>query len=457
MIAVLLCVLGSVTGWSQTPENYLDLNLNQSRYLGGVQHSAQGNNYTSIAGDLNLQRQTEGFAFKLNPIAQGSLDQEDEFYFGVPELYVQPLKIEPWFNLTIGRQKRQWSKLDEEFNLGIWQPQLRWDYLNPVQEGLTGVFFDWSLNSSLRFSFFTSPVNIPDQGPQYTLREGRFESHNRWFEQPTMKVTLLDGTKYSTATPIYYEIDEPSLEDVTMHSSFGLGLRYEAPSTPLWSQINYAYKPRNQIHLGIEGELDISDPEVHAIIHPKIVKHHVLTWESGFDRDDDRGWLSLTGDAPNKSGFPAEYEEAPLNPMLVAGTGYSRYVYGLLGRPSWLGFSYMRAWEYKKDKPKDKVSQDQVESSFDRYPYEEIAAVDWKLQLARFGKDKLNLGTRYNYSIPERGGWLAMLLALNQGPLVWTLGFDVLGAEIDPNAKDAGLFSRYRANDRVFGGMSYVF
>lgn len=442
--------------------SYLDLNLRQNRYFGATSSSQQDSNYTTFSTDLNLETQTSGFSYKLNALAQGDFANQQEFYFGIPEAYVQPRKIAPWFNLTIGRAKRTWSKLDEEFNLGIWQPQLRWDYLAPVQQGLTGVFFDWSLSQQLRFTFFTSPLYLPDQGPQYRLVNGRFESSNRWFDQPHTRLQFQgSANSISKDAPLYFEIEKPSLEDVIMHSSFGLGLHYDF-SRSFWTAMNYAYKPRNQIHLGIECSncAQIGSPqalEVTAVIHAKVVKHHVITWEAGFDRVDDHGWVSLVGDFPNQSGFPEGYYEASLDSMMILGAGYSHYLFDLIGKPSWLGYSYMRAFEVKRASKSGLMSQDQVKSSLDRYPFRDLASIDWRIQLSQIRSGVLSLRNRYSYSLPERGGWLSTSLEWVQGPLTWELGADILGASVDPNSQDAGLFSTYRANDRVFGGVNYVF
>lgn len=459
----LLCmILGSLVGTAnaRTASSYLDLDLRQNRYFGGVPNPNQDSNYSLFSGDLNLETQSDGFTYKLNPITQGDFNNSDEFYFGVPEAYVQPRKIAPWSDLTIGRKKRKWSHLDEEFNLGIWQPQLRWDYLAPVQQGLTGVFFDWSLSSQLRLTFFTSPLHLPDQGPQYKLNNGRFESSNRWFEQPHGQL-LFQGETFAKDAPLYFEINKPSEEEIVMHSSFGLGLQFDHTSE-YWTKLNYAYKPRNQIQLGIECSncARIGNPEpleVTAVIHPKIVKHHVVTLESGFNRTDDRGWISLTGDFPNASGFPEAYHEAPLDSMVIAGAGYSHYLHRWIGFPSWLGVSYMRAETIKDTKETGLVDDDQVKSSLDRFPFKDLAAIDWSIQLLSRKNFELSFRNRYSYSVPEQGGWLSSGLNLAQGPLSWMLGADILGADVDGNSQDAGLFSTYRANDRVFGGVSYVF
>ena len=461
ILSLVISIFCSVHVFAKPAENYLDLNLRQNRYFGAVASPTQDSNYNLFAADLNLETQSSGFAYKLNSVAQGDLKNRDEFYLGVPEAYVQPRKIAPWFNLTIGRARRSWSKMDEEFNLGLWQPQLRWDYLAPVQQGLTGVFFDWRLSPGLSFTFFTSPLHFPDQGPQYRLNNGSFESSNRWFEQPHSRLQFQGNSAITKDAPLYYQIDKPSEEDIVMHSSFGLGMHYEF-AKGFWSNWNYAYKPRNQIHLGIDcsncARIGSPQPlEVTAVIHPKIIKHHVATWEVGFQRVDDHGWLSLTGDFPNKSGFPETYQEASLDSTLIVGAGYSHFVFEVLGKPSWLGYAYVRAFELEKSRSGGPLNEGQVKSSLDRYPYRELAAIDWRMDITRTKARALAFRSRYSYSVPERGGWLSTTAELRQGPLTWMLGADILGADVDPNSENAGLFSTYRANDRLFGGVNYVF
>lgn len=456
---VIVLVTGGAFASAKAASSFLDLNLKQDRYLGGAQHSTQLPNYTMWAVNLDADGKFSNLDFKANPIGQGAFESPDELYFGVPELYVTARKLAPGFGLTVGRQKRAWSHLDQEFNLGVWQPQLRWDYLAPVQQGLIGIFFDMQLAPAFTVTLFTSPLSVPDQGPQFKIRNGQFESSNRWFVQPQSKVQLFDGTAFSSDAPLFFVLDRPAEEEMIMHSSFGAGIKYQNPDSPLWTQFNYAYKPRNQIHMGIEctncANID-SGLEITATVHTKIVKHHVITIENGFERADDRGWISLTGDIPGKSGYPDAYAEAPLNNMLIAGGSYEHYIRNPIG-PAWLKGSYMRATEFKRKAASELIDSDQVHSSLDRYPFEEVAVVDWKQRLLQKKGNRVDATVRYSYDIPEDGGWISMAADWSNGPMTFSVGADILGAGVDPNSDRAGLFSRYRANDRYFGGMSYVF
>ncbi|MGZ3722765.1 MAG: hypothetical protein ACXVA9_07545 [Bdellovibrionales bacterium] len=457
LIGVLAATLGSAVH-AASGGSYFNIDLNQTRYPGEVQNSAQSSNYTFVSGDLDLETNSPGFSYKFNPVAQNAIGIKDEFYIGVPEAFVQP-RLGSGFNLAIGRQKRTWSRLDEEFNLGIWQPQLRWDYLAPKQEGLIGVFFDIELSEEFRLTFLFSPLFLPDQGPNYQLTNGRFSSRNRWFSQPQSRVALFSESGVNPSTPLYFEIDRPAEEQIIMHSSFGFALNYQS-SSQFWTSASYAYKPQNQLHLGIECAtcLSIVGPlEITAIIHPAVIMHHVATLESGYDGLNYRGYLSLTGDFPSESKFPQAYAESPLDSMMIAGGGFQHVLFHWMGNPSTLKYSYIRVFNVKTRDKKGLVDAEQVHSSLDRYPYREVAAAEWKLTLLQTGANRLNFKARYSYSVPEKGGWISAGLDLNQGPLTWYAGADVLGSGVGDDSPNAGLFTKYRSNDRAFGGVSYVF
>ncbi len=446
---------------SSQSASYLNLDLRQDRYLGGVQHSTQQSNYTQMAAELFLAPdKVKSLNYKLNARGQGAFESRDESYLGVPEAYVGTANSR--VTVTAGRKIRTWSRIDEEFHLGVWQPELRWDYLKPQQQGLTGLFLEAEVSRRLRFTVFGSGVNLPDQGPQYRLDNGRFYSSNRWFQQPAGNLGLFRGTAFASDAPLYFQVDRPDDKKLFFNPSIAAAMDYQ--NDGFWLRTNYAYKPRNQIHLGLEctncANLGGGTPlEITATIHPKIVMHHVATIETGFDRVDDHGWVSLTAEFPDRSQFPNEYEEAPLDDVLIAGLAYQHYLgRRIIGRPSWLQYSYLRVFEVgSKSKASLLKEEDQVQSSLDRYPLKDVAAFDWKILLSQFSSSKLNWTNRYLYSIPEQGGWLSSQLELNQGPVNWLLGADILGSSVSPASNKAGLFTRYRANDRVFGGVSYVF
>lgn len=437
------------------PTSSLTLDLTQSQYLSGRQTSAQNaaNTNLRILGQWRSGRSVQfGGSGLMEGVLGGAFNQ---LYYAVPELYMgfgsaQPSIENGSIRVTVGRQRRHWSRFDEEFNMGVWQPQLRWDYLDPIQQGLTGIFFDMRA-SNFSASFFTSPVYLPDQGPDFELSHGQFRSPNRWFFEPQSRIGLFD-----TGAALRYKLDRPAEEDVILQSSFGGILRYDPPG-PFWTQLSYAYKPLNQLHLGIECSqcFDINSTEATATIHPVVAKHRVVTWEAGWDTPKYSGWVSATSDTPHETGLPTDWEESSLNPTVFLGGSFEHVL------PWWRGtsklkYSYMKRFETKTGDT-DPLTGDQVESSLDRYPYRELAAVEWTWRAFYHLRDRFFIKARYDYSIPERGSWLSARLAWVHRQWTYRLGMDILGTEVDPSSKNAGLFTQFRSNDRVFGGLSYAF
>lgn len=72
--------------------------------------------------------------------------------------------------------------------------------------------------------------------------------------------------------------------------------------------------------------------------------------------------------------MPEGFEEAPLNPTTVGGVGYRRLIVASFGGPRGLAFRTCACGNTKKKRKDGLVPDDQVESSLDRYKFEQVAA-----------------------------------------------------------------------------------
>ncbi len=224
----------------------LKIGITEQDYPAEGQTEIQRKEYSNLGVDIDLHEHGKEIEGAVHGIYQGTMQSETEQYFGLPEFYVGETRSSgSGVRLTFGRQKRHWSRFDEEFGMGIWQPQLRWDYLDPVQQGLTGAFFDYNINRNVELTFFMSPIFLPDQGPNFKLRDGQFESQNRWFWAPRTNVMI-----GSQRQPVGFDLQTPTLDHIVFQSSVGGNIHYQSRSTPLWAQLSYAYKPMNQLHIG---------------------------------------------------------------------------------------------------------------------------------------------------------------------------------------------------------------
>lgn len=430
----------------------LNLLLSQQYFSSSGQVATQRQDYTNVGLDLDLRSRNKEFDAAAHGLYQGTMQSEQEQYFGIPELFIG--ESQPSYagvSVTIGRQKRSWSEFDQEFGMGIWQPELRWDYLNPVQEGLTGLFVDYTPTRTITATLFLSAVDIPDQGPNYQLQNGQFETQNRWFWAP--QINLLFGRSQSQVS---YAVDKPSLNDLIYQPSAGGMLRYQSRATPLWAQASWAYLPMNQFHYAYDCPQCVTPSgQVQASIHPSILKHRVATAEVGLKDDQQRGWISSTVDVPDTPTGPAQWVQSSAEQVVYVGAAYE-HSFDLLQLPGTIKASYLKAFE-SGETPSNSLVEGSVGSSIDRVLYQELAALEWTWRVMEKKQSQLTWRFRYAYSIPEQGSWLSSSAVLQMKKWSWNLGVDIIGANIDPASPDAGLFSRYRANDRAMTGMGYVF
>lgn len=452
--------LVSFIGVQAVAENYTggSLSLSRSTFLSESPTLDQRGDFSYVGANLQdtIEFKNSKFVVKANGLfAPGS---KTERYFAVPEFYYQAGRQnneqeKAKVTFSVGRKIETWSDFDEQWKLGIWQPQARWDYIHPETQGLTGFFLDVQVAPQVRMTALYSPLFIPDQGPGFKLQDGVFESDNRWFLAPQPKLILNEVN-----SPIHYTLDRPRAWDVVNQQGGALKLEVGDFEQGTWIRAAYANMPSNQLHLGIEPQKSIQVATAdltYVTIHPLVVRHEVASLEAGVRGEKSAATISYTIDNPSKPELPAIWEESILRKTRFLGVSVERKLpVGLVKRSTLKGL-YLKRWDDGEKTAASGVVGDQVESSLDRFPYEEMAGIEWSGRFWNTVRRDLQVGVRYLYSIPERGALLTSFLALKTSrEWQWNLGFDVIGA---PGSGTRGLMGRYRSNDRVIGGVSYVF
>src|SRR5690606_26604489 len=141
--------------------------------------------------------------------------------------------------VNAGRKKRAWSRMDEQWSLGLWQPLARWDYFKPESQGLIGVGAGLD-RKSYGAEVLVSPLFIPDQGPQFEVVDGKFESQSRWFWRPQTEVGVFDER-----TDIRYKLFRPTEQKTISQLSVAARLWAGEFKKTAWASMAYAYKPMN--------------------------------------------------------------------------------------------------------------------------------------------------------------------------------------------------------------------
>jgi hypothetical protein len=336
--------------------------------------------------------------------------------------------------------------LDDEWSLGIWQPEFRRDYLSPAQAGLAGAYLEILPEGHFRLTAFGSPGFIPERGVPIEQRDGTLSSHSRWFVSPPSSVSL-----FEQQTPVDYELEVPKLTKLVAHPGGGLMLGWQN-SQGSWSSLAYAYKPINRLLLGYDGYLDVSRSVVMAKLYPRVLYHHLAALQGGFRGRGFGATLAVLGEKPVRDKTPESWTTQEISPSLAMSSSVELSPWGASERKTSFALSYLRQWG-GNEADAGPFASPGVSSFESRYPYQSALALDLKLPFRRFlassrmVHDFVNEGTLVRAELRYRPD--------NR----WTMGIgaDLLGAGDTGGVNDANFISRYRSNDRVHGGVSYEF
>lgn len=374
--------------------------------------------------------------------------QEDFHYFNVPELSVEKKWREN--QLWLGRHLHQWSAADSFWDLGIWQPRFLWDRFRPVEQGLTGVFYQRNLGSS-RLNLFVSGVYVPDISATFREKDGRIESRNPWFRSPPSRVDELSGE-----TPVSASV---KLQDPLLKPSAAVQVQH-VWNEDLDSQMAYAYKPINQARLTYEfyKKIAIDTNEVVAIIHPQFPYEHVFSFETNWRQE---GWSlspSLTYQKPQPKETPYEWIAQGMTELTTASLVLRRQSDKFNSRRGNIYGGLIRIWS---DSPQDlgEYAQEKGSQFDNRAPYLMAYRLGYAASLPVYrGRE---VSTRFEGTFDSFQNAVLLQSSIDyKFSKVLTVGLDVnlIGAvNNEKNNYEKSYLRTFRANDNLNLGIDYVF
>lgn len=375
----------------------------------------------------------------ISVFSAAALNRSSHWYGDVPEFWIRAGASDASARLWLGRRKMNWSDADTSWQLGLWQPRLRWDYLVPESIGLTGLFIDWKPSRQFSFTAFASPLFLPERGVSVQFDQGKAESSNEWFISPPV-----EGAVFSSSTPIRYRLSEFSLNELLLQNSIGLNGKWSSDSGA-FAGISYAYKPLNQLLFAYDGYLQSTSSEVRILttLHPRTLYHHLGSLDAGWTNAVWTARTSVIGESPEEESLPAEWNAQQASSAVALSPAIQWD-----GRWFVAGVNYLKVWgaEAADRGPESDGKNTRFEA---RYPFRSALGL------------KLNLWPDSQFSITQtliqeldRSGSLfsaTMNYRLSSRSSL-TAGLDILGAD----GSDSFL-GKHRANDRYYGGFRYVF
>jgi hypothetical protein len=350
--------------------------------------------------------------------------------------------------VRVGRELHHWSTLDEDFQLGIWQPRFLWDYVHPQQIGFAGVHVDVKTDV-IQFTAFASPIYVPDRGIPVEVQNSQIYKIDPYFNPPANSIPF-----QGVQTPVNYNIAYPATSSILFNPGGSMMLRV-GRDQGAWAMAAAGFQPINQLLMSYDGVLDMgSNPQqIDATLYPRIAYHQVDSLETGYGGSWYTFSMSSLYDRPfdNQPILGENIQE------LTTATSLSPAVEARFGdkdAPTRVRLAGLRVWG--GDAPDQGPLTSGYSSAFDNRYFSHTAAVLYGDTPLDFISPRLS--GRYKLLVDiEHAGTIQStdLYYFPERVLMVNLGADFLNSNEDASATDP--ISEYRADDRVRFGVSYVF
>lgn len=430
------------------------LRVEQISYPTELPESPQLSQSNLISARVVLGQHSENYESKFDFVAGQYVDTKVN-ELGVYEIYTSKIFTTDRHQISIGRKREHWNQVDSDFNLGLWQPNWAIDTLRTEEQGLAGIFLKTTVGP-FQLLALASPLFVPTMGPALQEDNGKLEPVNRWVRSPSSLSKIRDRTM-----PLIYSIDVPDYADLVNKPGAAARIMVGQKDSGFWATVGYAHKPVNSLMLKYDAQLVLSETQGtmgEAIISPVVGYHDLTSADIGYGAENWMVSASAMTDKPQEIVVPGESIQQKLYPLTVVGLHLDQKLnLGFLKYPIKTQFGYMKA------------SGGEIRD-FDASGAEQGALFDSRVLLTNAGFYKLGFETRilqkkvttqfkYLRDWAQQGSIVsAELQIFPANAMAVVLGADALGPDSTANKDtDTGFINQFRANDRLYGGLNYVF
>jgi hypothetical protein len=446
-----------------------DFGLQTNQLLEGV-GDVVGNEYF---GDLNINYKSANDSNTRKEFdLKTRVNDQEQLMFSITQAHAE-------FNfdssqLVIGRKNLSWSMVDEKWGLGKVNNRENFDYLEPGQEGLTGILYKTKIGAGFSLDVFGSFVYIPELNPGMKINqdEGTIECQNPWCTAPDSSAPV-EGKNI----PIYYNVNYPTIEEVVLRQSFGMNLKFnktidleankkkEIISSAngninklkvkqktlsrttllnIGANLFYMRKPENKISVSAEIKYKNDEGLIFVDATPEIYYHDVRGGNLNIDLPNSD--LSLYGSYISIA--PNEYPDGNVKYIEYTGIKPNKKQEDYVSS----GLSY--------DNGDLKITSAYIArvSEFDRESDILVEYPRWN-QALNFAASKnltrkLHVKFDYKFDMLTEDRITMFNTGYRFGPnIVASLGFNIIGT----NSSQESFWSQYENNDSVYSSMKYNF
>lgn len=382
-------------------------------------------------------------------VSAGTFFSMNQSHLVVHELYTSPRT--EGFRVYVGRKKNVWSEADHDWNLGVWQPYYELDALRPEEQGLTGVFVDVN-RKDWQVMAMVTPIFIPSLAADVREEDGGLVADSRWYHAPSREAEVINDKP----TPITYQLSIPETAKLAAHGGAAMMGRIGNKEKGFWAVASGGYAPVNQLLLKRNVKYQINE-DVGVIVSPDVTYHSVYSADVGYTHGNVRATASYIQDTPQEKLPDQDWAIQKLYGIRAYSANLDWTIPKFLSRSILMGLGYLRVdggniQDIGADgKPDDINLYDQ------RMKFTNAMKVKVQGELLRIYRRPLVTKFAYLYDTDQKGSMVnTEFLFYPSQAWALVMGADFLGVD-DENYRPTGFLNQYRANDRVYGGMTYVF
>lgn len=427
---------------------YGQVRMEGMQYLTSIPESPQLTYSQLLSARLSALKEV-GWLDMATDISGGTFFSRGQSHIVVHETYLSARGQN--VRAYLGRKKKSWSELDRRWQLGLWQPTFSIDALRPEEQGLTGLFLDYNTNG-WEIVGFASPLFIPSMGPDIREEGGGLVSDSRWYRAPSRDYDFNDRIN-----TIQYQLDIPEAAKLTANGGAAFMARLGNKERGTWVIVSAGYLPVNELILKRQNFKDVSEEKVDVTVSPDVTHHRIASVDVGYSFEKAKVVVSYLDDAPNTKLPDTDWSIQKLEPIQAYSAAVDFTLDNVFSRTLAFQVEYLKI---EGGGIEDILSTGGADdfTMFDRR-LKFTNALSWRVegQLATFFNRPFVTRFKYLYDYDQRGSLLntEFLYYPNQKWAV-VLGGDVLGVQ-DEDHDTSGFLNSYRANDRFYGGMTYVF
>lgn len=263
-----------------------------------------GNEYF---GDFNIEyKSATDSNTKKNFELKSRMNNEEQLMYSIREANVEWNYSDS--QIVLGRKNLNWSKADAAWGLGKVNNRVNFDFLEPGQEGLTGITYRKTVMKNFDVSVFGSFVYIPELNPGMKIDKdnGTIECQNPWCSAFDSSAPI-EGKDI----PIFYNVNYPKIEEIVNRQSFGINFDYKrnldiealseksgdilAKNNDIVARLNafFMRKPENTLSVSAEIKYKVDEQLIYVDATPEVYYHDVSGGNISIDLA--KYDLSLTG------------------------------------------------------------------------------------------------------------------------------------------------------------------